>query len=200
MQSWDSWRRRTGLVIVLSGPSGVGKDSILKQFVRVCPDVAHCATFTTRAPRPGEREGKPYHFVSADEFGRMAQSGSFLEYAEVHGNMYGTPRGWVLEETSAGRDVILKIDVQGGIAVKKQLPEAVLVFVAPPSMRELERRLRSRLTESEAEVAKRLGDARVELEKIPHYDYLITNAVVRDAVDKLRAIVVAERCRVAAQG
>jgi guanylate kinase len=196
MQSWDSYRRKSGLVIVLSGPSGVGKDRVLEEFVKVCPEVSRCVTVTSRAPRDSEQNGKDYHFVSAEDFRRMAEEGQFLEYAEVHGNLYGTPRAWVMEQTAAGRDVLLKIDVQGGIAVKSQIPEAVMAFVVPPSLEELERRLRSRLTESETAVTKRLLDARRELERISSYEYLIENDSVETAVATLRAIVIAERCRI----
>jgi len=196
MRNWDEYRRKTGLVIVLSGPSGVGKDCVLEQFVKVCPGVVWCVTVTTRPPRPDEESGRDYFFVSVEEFGRMVEQGEFLEHAQVYGNLYGSPRRWVQEQTAAGKDVILKIDVQGGIAVKRQMPDAVMVFLTPPSLEELERRLRSRLTESEAEVAKRLLDARSEIEQIPYYDYLVENDVLEEAVETLRAIVVAERNRI----
>ena len=196
MQNWDSYRRKTGLVIVLSGPSGVGKDCVLEEFVNIQPDVNRCVTVTTRAPRPGEESGKDYHFVSVEEFRRMDEEGEFLEFAEVHGNLYGTPRRWVEGQTAAGRDVVLKIDVQGGIAVKRQVPDAVMVFLSPPSIEELEKRLRSRLTESEAEVTKRLLDARSELAHILSYEYMIENDVVKEAASRLRAIVIAERSRI----
>jgi guanylate kinase len=196
MQSWDKCRRKSGLVVVLSGPSGVGKDRVLEEFVKSCPEVRRCVTFTSRAPRESEQNGKDYHFVSAREFRRMVEEGQFLEFAEVHGNLYGTPRGWVMEEMAAGRDVILKIDVQGGIAVKRQIPDAAMAFLVPPSLQELERRLRSRLTESEKAVAKRLLDARGELEQISCYEYVIENDSVEAAVATLRAIVIAERCRI----
>ncbi|MBI2844528.1 MAG: guanylate kinase [Armatimonadetes bacterium] len=196
MLDWNNYRRRTGLVIVLSGPSGVGKDCVLEEFIKLCPDVRRCITYTTRTPRAGEGSGKDYHFVSVEEFGRMVEDCWFLEFAEVHGNLYGTPRSWVEEERAAGRDVVLKIDVQGGVAVKRQIPDAVMVFLVPPSLEELDRRLRSRLTEADAELTKRLLDARSELAYISSYEYMIENDVVFGAASKLRAIVIAERSRI----
>lgn len=196
MQDWNKYRHKTGLVIVLSGPSGVGKDRVLEEFVKLCPDVLRCVTVTTRPPRANEVAGKDYHFVSIQDFRRMVDAGEFLEFAEVHGNLYGTPRAWVDEQVNAGRDVALKIDVQGGISVKKQVPNAIMVFLVPPSLEELEHRLRSRLTESDAEITKRLLDARSEFEHICCYQYMVENDVVEKAASELRAIVIAERRRI----
>ncbi|MDO8684300.1 MAG: guanylate kinase [Armatimonadota bacterium] len=189
-------RRTKGLLFVLSGPSGVGKDALLIHFLETCPGVTKCVTATTRDPRPGETAGKDYQFISLDEFKRMIEAGEFLEYAEVHDHLYGTPRKLVEETLESGIDVILKIDVQGGLAVKKLMPEAILVFLAPPSIEELERRLRNRLTESEPEITKRLLDAGSELERIPEYDYLIENGDLADAADRLRCLVMAERSKI----
>lgn len=196
MHIWDRYQRKTGLVIVLSGPSGVGKDAVLEEFVRVCPDVTRCITTTTRSPRPSEQPGKDYNFICEDEFKQMIEAGQFLEHAHVHCNLYGTPRKWVEEQTAMGRDVVLKIDVQGGIAVKKQLPNAIMVFLVPPSLDELERRLRSRMTETEHEITKRLLDARSELGAISSYEYIVENDTIESAATKLRAIVIAERSRI----
>lgn len=192
----DGYRRRKGMLFVLSGPSGVGKDAVLVEFLAKCPGVIRCVTATTRNPRQSEENGKDYHFLSLLEFRRMVDAKEFLEYAEVHGNYYGTPRKWVEDTLSEGTDVVLKIDVQGGLAVKKQMPEAIAVFLAPPNVEELERRLRSRLTESETEIAKRLLDARSELQRITDYDYLIENDSLPDAVDRLRCIALAERSKI----
>ncbi len=199
MLNWNDYRRKTGLVIVLSGPSGVGKDRVLEEFVKVCPDVYKCVTATTRAPRPAEVPGRDYHFLSVDQFRRMVDDQQFLEFAEVHGNLYGTPKSWVLEQAAQGRDVVLKIDVQGGISVKKQIPEAVMIFLVPPSLEELERRLRSRGTENESEATKRLLDAQSELQYLPCYQYMVVNDVVEKAVEELRAVIVAERSRIVPQ-
>jgi len=192
----DKRLRKQGLLIVLSGPSGVGKDALLTTFLGTCSGVTKCVTVTTRAPRDGETPGQDYHFVSLQEFHRMVENGEFLEYAKVHDNLYGTPRKWVEDTVAAGTDVILKIDVQGGLAVKKLAPNAIMVFVAPPSVEELEHRLRNRLTESEAEITKRLLDARKELERIPDYDYVIENDTLDEAAAALRRIVLAERSKV----
>jgi guanylate kinase len=196
MQSWDSFRRRDGLVVVLSGPSGVGKDRVLAEFVQRYPDVHRCVTVTTRPPRSNEEAGKDYTFVSVQDFRRMVEEGQFLEFAEVYGNLYGSPKSWVAEQVAAGRDVVLKIDVQGGILVKRQMPEALMIFLLPPSLEELERRLRDRLTDSDADITKRLLEARRELEQISYYEYAIENDSIEKAVSELRAVIIAERNRI----
>jgi guanylate kinase len=192
----DKRPRKQGLLIVLSGPSGVGKDALLSAFLGTCEGVTKCVTVTTRAMRNGESPDQDYHFVSPQEFHRMVEAGEFLEYAKVHDNLYGTPRKWVEGMLAEGIDVILKIDVQGGLAVKKLAPHAILVFVAPPSLEELEHRLRNRLTESEAQIIERLTTARKEIERIPDYDYLIENDTLDEAAAALRRIVLAERSKI----
>ena len=196
MRTWDRYLRTSGLLVVLSGPSGVGKDAILTELGKIWPGARRCVTTTTRAPRSGEVDGVHYNFVSVDKFRRQAEEDGFLEFAQVHGNLYGTPRQWVEENIEQGHDVILKIDVQGGLAIKRHVPSAILTFVVPPSMDELERRLRSRLTESEAEATKRLLDARNELEQIPNYTYIIENDSLPSAAEQLKAVIVAEHCKV----
>ena len=196
MRTWDKYLRKSGLLVVLSGPSGVGKDAVLSELEKICPDIRRCVTSTTRAPRDGEVDGVHYNFVSVEEFRRQAEKGGFLEFAQVHGHLYGTPRKWVEENMQRRHDVVLKIDVQGGLAVKRQVPSCVMVFVVPPSLAELERRLRSRLTECGAEVTKRLSDARSELEHIPNYDYIIENDSLRETAERLKGVIVAERCRI----
>lgn len=196
MRILDKWRRREGLLIVLSGPSGVGKDAVLSELEKLRPEVRRCVTTTTRSIRPGEIDGVHYNFIAVDEFRRRVEQGNFLEYAQVHGNLYGTPRDWVEEQLNRGCDVILKIDVQGGLAVKRQMPSCIMVFLVPPTLEELERRLRSRLTESEAEITKRLLDARSELDHIPEYDYIIENDSLHKAAEDLEAIIIAEHCRI----
>jgi len=196
MRTWDKYVRRGGLLLVLSGPSGVGKDAVLGELEKIYPSAQRCVTVTTRPRRENEQNGVDYTFVSASEFRRRAEEGAFLEYAEVHGYLYGTPRQWVEDQLSKGIDVVLKIDVQGGLNVKRIKPEAILIFLVPPSLEELERRLRSRNSESEESVTRRLLNARKELEQIPHYDYMIENSSIEYAAEELKAVIVAEHCRV----
>lgn len=193
---WDRFIRRGGLLVVLSGPSGVGKDAILTEFQRICPNVQRCVTATTRPRRDSEQDGVDYYFLSEEEFRRRIEENQFLEFAEVHGYLYGTPRESVEQALAQGRDIVLKIDVQGGIAVKRAISDAVMVFVVPPSMEELERRLRSRNTDSDAAIERRLANARRELERIGEYDYLIENDSVAHAAEKLKAVIIAEHSRV----
>lgn len=182
--------------MVVSGPSGVGKDAVLAELGRICPDVRRCVTTTTRPPREDEIAGVDYTFVSLDEFQRGIAEGAFLEHAEFCGNLYGTPKRWVEEQLAAGVDVVLKIDVQGGLAIKRLKPEAVLVFLVPPSIEEMERRLRARGTESQEVIDGRLKRALVELEHVPDYDYVIENDSVGKAAEDLKAVIIAEHCRV----
>jgi len=184
------------LLFVLSGPSGVGKDRLLKEFLQFAPNIRRCVTTTTRPPRDGERNGVDYWFVDVSEFRRMVEAGEFLEYAKVHANLYGVQRKHVEELLDKGRDVILRIDVQGAATVKRWRPDAVMVFLVPPSMEELERRLRERGTESEEDITKRLLDARSEFQRANEFEYLIVHDDVEDAVHKLAAIVTAERCKI----
>ncbi|WP_408936611.1 guanylate kinase [Desulfobulbus sp.] len=185
-----------GLLLVLSAPSGCGKTTILKQVMRDLPGLIFSVSHTTRQPRPGEVDAVHYHFVETATFAaiRNLQPTGFLEWAEVHGNMYGTSVEEVERHRAAGCDVILDIDVQGAAQVR-QRAEPVTIFIAPPSLAELERRLRGRGTESEATVALRLNNARKELACSGAYDYLIVNDQLDQAVESLRSIVVAERCR-----
>jgi guanylate kinase len=189
-----------GLLIVVSGPSAVGKDTVLDLVLGtgkgLVHDVVRCVTATTRVPREGEINGVSYHFMPVVAFQQKAEQEGFLEYANVFGNWYGTPGDWVADQCARGLDVILKIDVQGALAVKEKLPDAVLIFFRPPSLAELERRLRARNTEDEDQIARRLLDARNELAQMPHYDYSIVNNEVDEAADDLRAILRAEHCKI----
>ncbi len=185
-----------GKLYVLSGPSGVGKDTILAALGEIDRGFATCVTATTRAMRPGEVEGSPYTFLTRTEFEHRIASGDFLEYAEVNGgNLYGTPKSWVDKTRAAGTDAILKIDVQGGKSIRELVPDVILVFLAPPSLNELEVRLRSRGTETEEAIKIRLDDARSEIEASSGYDYIVVNDDITAAADRLRCILVAERCR-----
>ena len=185
-----------GRVFVVSGPSGVGKDAVLERLLFAMPEVAKSVSATTRAMRPGETDGVDYHFLTRDAFEAGIADGLFLEHAAYNGQYYGTPRDRVLSQCAQGLDVILKIEVQGAERVKAMLPGSVLVFIEPPSLTELERRLRMRGTDSEPKILERLAIARNELACIGWYDYLITNDDLDAATDRLRAVILAERCRV----
>jgi len=184
------------LLLVLSGPSGVGKDSILRGAGEYFPELSRSISVTTRPPRPGEQEGREYFFRSEEEFQQLLAKGGLWEWARYLDYHYGTPRAWVEEALTAGRDVVLEIDVQGARQIRRQFPEAVLIFVAPPSRQELVRRLRGRNTETEASIAKRLRAYEEELAHLPEFDYLIINDQLEEAVERFRSIVVAEKSRV----
>ena len=188
---------KQGLLFVLSAPSGTGKDTVINALKQQGIDVYVVPSVTTRAPRPGESEGNPYHFVSKEKFEEMVAHDELLEYANVHGNWYGQPRQPIRDNLRAGRDVLLKIDVQGAAAVRGKVPEAIFVFLVPSSLEELALRLKNRQTETEAERKRRLEDARKELAQKDWYDYVIVNrhGNIQAAVDQLRAIILAEHAR-----
>ena len=185
-----------GILFVLSAPSGGGKSTILKKVMADLPGLVFSVSHTTRPPRPGEKDGQDYHFVSREDFLTIQQRdpSGFLEWAEVHGNLYGTSREEVAQHLQAGRDVVLDIDVQGAMQVVKAV-DPVTVFITPPSLEELEQRLRGRGTESEENIALRLDNAKKELSQRDKYKYLIVNDQLSDAVESLRAVIIAERCR-----
>ncbi|MDD3816245.1 MAG: guanylate kinase [Desulfocapsaceae bacterium] len=186
----------TGKLFILSAPSGAGKTTLLKRVMADLPGLAFSVSHTTRLPRAGEVDGVDYHFVSRGQFETMREQGTFLEWAEVHGNLYGTSRPAVLAQLATGVDVILDIDVQGAAILRDSaaLPAASL-FITPPSLQELERRLRGRGTDSEETILLRLKNAKVEMEAALEYEYLIVNDHLEQAIDTLRAIVIAERSR-----
>jgi guanylate kinase len=183
------------LILLLSAPSGTGKSTIARRFFKSHPDFELSVSHTTRPPRPQEVNGRDYHFVGTDEFQSVAVKDGFIESAEVHGNHYGTSKAEVNRIMGEGKSPFLDLDVQGGRLVKQLLPETVAVFILPPSMAELEQRLRGRGTEHENVVRLRLENARKELEVAPEYDYLIVNDTVDACVAALEAIVAAERSR-----
>ncbi|RUM88612.1 MAG: guanylate kinase, partial [Thermovibrio sp.] len=154
-----------GLLIVISAPSGTGKTTLVHMLLKEFPDLEFSVSYTTRPPRPGEVDGRDYHFVDRKTFERMIEEGDFLEWAEVYGNLYGTSRTQVLKALNEGKDVILDIDTQGALQVKKNFPEAVLIFILPPSLKELERRLRNRGTDDEETIERRLKTAREEIRR-----------------------------------
>ncbi len=184
-----------GNLFVLSGPSGVGKDAILERVLKIVPNLVKSVSYTTRPKRPSEENGKNYFFVDEKKFKEMIENGEFLEWAVVHGYLYGTPKKMVEDYIKRGMDVILKIDVQGGVNVKKIYNEAKLIFVLPPDFNELKRRLISRETESLEDLNLRLRNAPLEISKISYYDYAIVNDNLDEAVDMVRCIIYAERHR-----
>jgi guanylate kinase len=189
---------RQGLLFVLSAPSGTGKDTVINTLKQQGMDFYVVPSVTTRAPRADESEGNPYHFVSQETFERLVSQNELLEYANVHGNWYGQPRKPIRDHLSAGRDVLLKIDVKGAATIRSKVPEAIFIFLIPGSLDELVQRLTDRHTETEEELQRRLADARKELAEQHWYDYLITNRQghLQEAVDRLRAVMLAEHCRV----
>jgi len=185
-----------GLLIVISGPSGVGKDSILRSAGKRLPNLCRSVSVTTRPPRAGEINGREYFFLSPEEFARMRQNGELLEWARYLDYHYGTPRRWVMEKLQEGKEVALEIDVQGGQQVRKQFAEAVLVFVAPPDEEALRQRLMARNTETEASLTRRLKAYRKERKHLPEYDYIVVNDHLEEAVDLFCCIVQAEKAKV----
>jgi guanylate kinase len=188
--------QRNGLLLVISGPSGVGKGTLVNALMERNQKIKMSVSATTRAPRPGEIEGVHYFFKTEEEFKAMVDRGEFLEYIHVFGSKYyGTPRSFVEQQLASGYDVILEIDVQGAMKVKQAFPDAVLMFITAPSMSEIKSRLIGRGTETMEQVEKRFATAFEEIKMIPQYDYVIINDVVDVAVHHMEAILEAERCR-----
>ncbi len=184
-----------GQLFIISGPSGVGKGTIAKRLLDET-DVTFSVSMTTRKPRPGEIEGISYYFVSDEEFDRTIAENGFLEYAGNFGNRYGTPIAPILENLEAGKDVLLDIDIQGALNVRKLYPNGVFIFILPPNMAELRKRITGRGTETEDSLKKRLGKALEEISYIDKYDYCIVNGELEEAVTRAKAILVAEHSRV----
>ena len=188
---------REGLLLVVSGPAGVGKGSINQALIQRNSDIRMSVSATTRSPRPGEINGVHYFFKTEEEFKKMIDEGAFLEYMRVFNtHYYGTPKSFVEQELKEGRSVVLEIDVQGAMRVKAAYPDAVLIFIAPPSMSELKTRLIGRGTESAEAVERRFETAYKELEYVKKYDYVVVNDILDLAVARTEHIISAERCRV----
>lgn len=186
-----------GVLLVVSGPSGAGKGTICSMLREQLPDLGYSVSVTTRQPRTGEVDGVNYFFKTVDEVKEMISKDELLEYAEVYGNYYGTPRDYVMKQLEAGKDVLLEIDIQGALQVKKRFPEGVFVFIVPPSLDELSVRIYKRGTDSEDVIKRRLASAASELTYAAEYDYIIVNDVAEKAADKVLTIMEAERYRVA---
>lgn len=182
-------------MFIISSPSGGGKGTLIREVLRTVPNIGYSVSFTTRLRRDGETHGKDYFFVTAEEFENLIGSGEFLEFANVHQNFYGTSRRQVAEEIEAGRDVILEIDVQGAASIRRIFPDAVSVFIVPPSFEVLRARLLSRQTETDAELAIRLRNAGAEVEKYVDFQYIVINDEVAVATRDLQAVIYAERLK-----
>jgi len=186
---------KPGLLIILSAPSGTGKTTITRELRKAIPDLEYSVSVTTRQPRRGERDGVDYEFVSKPEFERAAAAGDFLEHAVVFDNYYGTKLSSVEKTLSGGKDILLDVDIQGALQIK-QKHDGIFIFVIPPSLEVLEERLRSRGTDMEQEIVKRIARAKEEIANYVNYDYVIYNDTIPDCVQKLRSIITAEKCNV----
>lgn len=185
-----------GFLLVISGPSGCGKGTICKKILERNEKLVFSVSATTRTPRRGEIDGVNYFFIDEEKFSKMVENDEFLEYANVHGNLYGTPKNFVLEQIERGEIVILEIDVQGALQVKESYPEGVFIFLLPPSMSELKNRIKKRGTETDKDIDIRLKNAFEELKFIDEYDYIVINDEVMEAVEKTETIIGAEKLKV----
>lgn len=184
-----------GLLIVLSGPSGVGKGTVCRALREKDKSIQYSVSATTRPPREGEREGVNYFFKTKEEFRRMIERDELLEWAEYVGNYYGTPRSFVEESIAQGKDIILEIEVQGAVQIKRKFPEGIFIFLAPPTLDELRKRIIHRGTETAEGVDNRMRVAKEEIDLMKEYDYVVVNDEVDKACERIRAIVTAEHCR-----
>ena len=185
----------SGNLFIVSAPSGAGKTSIVGAMLATTPDIDLSISYTTRPPRPGEVDGKDYHFVSRETFQAMAVHGDFLESAEIYGNLYGTSQTWIQAETSSGRDILLEIDWQGAAQVRRVFPDCISIFILPPGLQVLERRLKSRGKDSEEVIARRMHAACDEIAHAAEFDYVIINDKLDVALQQLNAVVVAAGLR-----
>jgi guanylate kinase len=188
-----------GTLYIVTAPSGAGKTTLVHAVLEREPGLALSVSYTTRPPRPGEIDGRDYRFVGKEEFLRLRDGGELLEWAEVHGNYYGTSRTWIETQLQQDRDVLLEIDWQGARQVRRMFPHAVSIFILPPSLEALEARLRGRGTDSEATIARRLAAAREEMRHVEEFDYAIINDRLERAIDELTAVVRAARLRLPVQ-
>jgi guanylate kinase len=184
-----------GALFVVTGASGTGKTTLVKEALATIPDLSFSVSATTRAPRVGEVDGRDYHFVSQERYAELVAAGAFLEWAEVYGNRYGTLREPVESALARGESILLEIDAQGAAQVRAAMPEAVFIFILPPSIETIEARLRGRSTDSEAIIQRRLADARLQLSRCGEFEYLLVNDDLESGFDQLQAILVAELLR-----
>lgn len=187
--------QRKGILYVISAPSGAGKSTLCRELLDIFPELRHSVSFTTRKPRPGEVDGKDYFFVNREDFLRMVAADGFAEWAEVHGNLYGTSIATLRDCREAGVDILLDIDCQGAAQLKEKQVEGVNIFILPPSYRELRRRLEGRNSDSPATIEMRITNAAEEIRAARWYDYIVVNDIFSKAVEELKAIIVAEQLR-----
>lgn len=185
-----------GNLVVISGPSGAGKGTIITELLKKNKNIHLSISMTSRPMRGKEQEGKEYYFITREEFEQKIKEKELLEYAEYGGNYYGTPRGKINEYLNQGKDVILEIEIQGALKIKETIPEALFIFIMPPTMEELKRRLKNRNTETEDKILLRFQRAYEEINEVTKYNYVVLNDNLEKAVDKVNAILLAERCRV----
>ena len=186
---------REGVLYVISAPSGAGKTTLCKEIIDIFPNLRHSVSYTTRTPRPGEVHGRDYFFVGQEEFSRMVAASEFAEWAEVHGNLYGTSLATLEECRSQGIDLILDIDCQGARQLKGRFEGGVFIFVLPPSIAELRRRLDNRSSDTEEVIERRINNAAGEIREARWYDYIIVNDIFSEAVEQLKSVLIAEQCR-----
>ena len=189
----------SGNLFIVSAPSGAGKTSLVRALLDINPLINLSVSYTTRNPRPGETDGRDYHFVSRDTFVAMMKNGEFLESAEVYGNMYGTSQRWIEKEIDQGRDILLEIDWQGAAQVRRLFPHCISIFILPPSLEALEQRLIGRGQDSEEVIARRMAAAREDMSHVAEFDYVIINDNLNEALRELNAVVLSARLRCANQ-
>lgn len=188
-------KRNRGSLFIISAPSGAGKTSLCKGLSAILPNLRHSVSYTTRKKRHGEVNNRDYTFINADVFRSMIEKGEFLEWAKVHGNLYGTSRKRLEDMLNKGIDVILDIDIQGARQMKKKYQRGIYIFILPPSMKELRERLQKRMSNSKEEIRERLQRAQAEIKDYKRYDYVIINHMFKNALEELRAVIVSEKIR-----
>ncbi|MDZ4200573.1 MAG: guanylate kinase [Gallionella sp.] len=185
----------SGNLFIISAPSGAGKTSLVQALLNINTHIDLSISYTTRNPRPGEQDGRSYHFVSREVFAEMASRGEFLESAEVYGNLYGTSQSWINQENAKGRDVLLEIDWQGAAQVRRLFPECISIFILPPSLEALEQRLVGRGKDNDEVIARRMAAVREDVAHVAEFDYVIINDNLNEALRELNSVVLAARLR-----
>ena len=190
-------QKKTGQLIVISAPSGAGKDTVVKELMKKNPDSFWVSvSATSRAPRDGEQEGIDYYYITKEEFEKRIEEDYFIEYTNYAGNYYGTPKKYIKEKLDKGIDVILIIEIEGASNIKRIVPEALMIFIMPPSLKELVKRLKKRGTETDEKIIKRFHTAYKEINEVTKYNYVVVNDILEEAVEKVESIIKAEKCRV----